>query len=340
MKRFAIASPRQRLIAAVVAIGVVVLGATAFGVAQRRGAGPSSAGATPTPSPAPTPSPPILPPGPHVLVIMEENSIYDEIVGSTIAPYINSLATRYASATQWYGLKHGSVANYIGATSGQIPPTTQITNQCTPGQGGDLPCTTSAPNIVDQLEAKGKTWKAYQEDMPSPCFQAYSSGKYVARHNPFIYYSQIRDNPARCNRIVPFTQLATDLAANALPSFAWVTPNLCNDMHNACPGGRIENGDAWLEQHLPSVLASAWFHQGGVVVITWDEAEDVDTSGCCGGAIGGHIPTLVLSNDTSGFKWDEPGDHFGLLRGLEELFGLPFLGEAANKAHGDLGAVM
>jgi hypothetical protein len=334
------ATRRQRLIVAVVAIGLVVLGGTAFGVAEMRGGGSSSAGGTPTPSPAPTPSPPVGPPGPHVLVIMEENSSYEEIVGSPLTPYINSLANKYALATQWYALKHGSVANYIATTSGQLPPTTQITNQCTPGQGGDLPCTTSAPSIVDQLEARGLTWKAYQEDMPTPCFREYSSGKYVARHNPFIYYSQIRDNPVRCNRIVPFTQLAKDLIANALPSFAWITPNLCNDMHNACPGGRIENGDRWLQQQLPYILGSGWFRDGGVVVITWDESEDVDTSGCCGGVIGGHIPTLVLSHDTSGFKWDQPGDLYGILRGLEELFNLPFLGAAANKVHGDLGAVM
>jgi hypothetical protein len=364
VRRFALVMRRNRLIAAAAAIGVVVVGGTAIAIAEGRGSGPSQASATQAStasdstasSPLPTPTPPtpagasatpaastpgsvqpVGTAGPHVLVIVEENTSYEEVIGSPSARYITALAQQYASATQWYAVTHGSIQNYIAATSGQIPPTTQITNECTPGNGA---CSTSAPTLVDQLEAKGLTWKAYQEDMPTPCFKAYSSGHYVARHNPFIYYSQIRDNPARCNRIVPFTQFAADLAANALPSFAWVTPNLCNDMHNACPGGRIENADRWLEQRLPPVLGSGWFQQGGVIVITWDEGNVDDTSGCCGGGVGGHVPTLVLGNQTTGFEWSQPGDHYGLLRGLEEVFGLPFLGAAASKVHGDLSAVM
>ncbi|HEY6378514.1 MAG TPA: alkaline phosphatase family protein [Candidatus Dormibacteraeota bacterium] len=344
MRRLGLSTRRRRLVAVV--IGVVVVCGTAVGVALGRGGGPSQASATPTPVPgatsspsrAATPSPTgASPAGPHVLVIMEENSSYEEIIGSPSAPYINSLARRYASATQWYSLKHGSIQNYLAATSGQIPPTAVINNECTPGQGL---CTTSAPNLADQLEARGLTWKSYQEDMPVPCFRAYSAAHYVARHNPFIYYSQIRDNPVRCNRIVPFTQFAADLAANAVPNFAWVTPNLCNDMHNACPGGRVENGDTWLAQQLGPILASAWFQQGGEVVITWDESEDIDASGCCAGARGGHIATLVLSGRSTGVTWSHPGDHFGLLRGLEGVFGVPFIGAAAARIHGDLGALL
>ena len=87
-------------------------------------------------------------------------------------------------------------------------------------------------NLADQIEAGGRSWKGYMEDMPSPCFVG-NSGNYVQKHNPFIYYNDIRTNTARCQQsVVPYTRLDADLQNNTLPDFAWITPNLCNDAHD------------------------------------------------------------------------------------------------------------
>ena len=128
---------------------------------------------------------------------MIENAEYPEVIGSPSAPYINSLAGRYGLATQSYAVTHPSLPNYLALTSGS---THGIDSDCTS-------CSVSAPNIVDQLEAAGLTWKAYMEDLPHPCFLGASAGGYAKKHDPFAYYVDIASDRARCERIVPFSAL-------------------------------------------------------------------------------------------------------------------------------------
>jgi phospholipase C len=180
----------------------------------------------------------------------------------------------------------------------------------------------NATNLVDQLEASGKSWRAYMESMPRPCFVG-SAAPYAQKHNPFIYYDNVRNDPARCNNIVPFEQFSTDMANNALPDFVWITPNLCNDMHD-CP---IQTGDAWLKTWVPQILASPAWQDHGALFITFDEG--TSGAGCCTYAAGGKVDMLVISPlGKPGFVSATPYDHYSLLRTIEEAWGMPPLRKA------------
>jgi len=249
----------------------------------------------------------------HIFVIVMENKDYRSIVGSDQAPYMTGLAQQYGVASNFYGIRHPSLPNYLALTGGD---TFGVTSDC-------IDCFVSAPNLVDQLEASGKSWKAYMEDMPSPCFVGDAAPLYKQKHNPFIYYDTVRTNPARCNKIVPFTQFAADAQANTLPDFVWITPNMCNDMHD-CP---VSSGDTWLKTWLPTILQSPAWKDNGALFVTFDEG--TGTAGCCENAAGGRIATLVISPlGRTGFTSDVAYTHYSLLRTIEAAWKLPLLGHA------------
>ena len=236
-----------------------------------------------------------------------ENNEYRSIVGNRDAPYINSLARHYGLATQYYAISHPSLPNYLALTSGS---TFGITEDCTR-------CFVEATNIADQVEASGRTWRAYMESMPSPCFIG-DANTYVQKHNPFLYYNDIRTNPARCRaNVVPFTQFGTDLLGGPVANYVWITPNLCNDMHDCS----ISTGDRWLSQVVPTILNSSAFQDRGALFITWDEGSS--NGGCCTIASGGRIATIVISPlAKSGFQSSVAETHYSLLRTIESAWGL------------------
>lgn len=249
----------------------------------------------------------------HIFVIVLENKEYTRVIGSDQAPYLSALARQYGVASNFYGIRHPSLPNYLALLGGD---TFGITSDCTD-------CFVDRPNLVDQLETAGKSWKGYMEDMPSPCFVGDAKPLYQQKHNPFIYFDDIRTNAARCNKIVPFTQFATDLKRNGVPDFVWVTPNMCNDMHN-CP---IATGDTWLKTWVPQILASPAWQDHGALFITFDEGDG--SASCCGNAAGGRIATLVISPlGQPGFSSDVPYTHYSLLRTIETAWHLPLLGQA------------
>ena len=142
--------------------------------------------------------------------------------------------------------------------------------------------------------------------------------------------SSITGNPGQCARVVPHGQLASDLAAGTAPPFLFVTPNLCDDGHDCS----TKTADAWLKGEMQLVMGSSWYRQNGSVVITWDEGASDNT--CCGGAAaGGQIATIVVTA-AGPRRLDSPGDHYGMLRALEEAYGVRLLGAAGNGANGDL----
>ena len=248
------------------------------------------------------------------MVIVEENHSYEEVIGNAAMPYLNSLASTYGLATNYSGVSHPSEPNYLAMISGSI---WNNPADLTPQQG-----TYPGPTFVDQLAAAGIGWKAYMEGMPTACDLTDTfTGDYDVNHNPFMYFSGIRNTPSQCNRVVPFTQFATDLNTGSPPPFMFVSPNLINDMHT----GSFQQGDAWLQQQIPLVLASSWYREGGIVIVTFDE-----------GASTQHIATIVISASNHGVQLSAAMNHYGMLRGLEETYGLPLLGAAANASNGDL----
>ncbi|HVH64598.1 MAG TPA: alkaline phosphatase family protein [Candidatus Acidoferrum sp.] len=295
--------------------------ATPIGTAAAAAAAPAAttaaaAGSHPAPPPPAPPAPPAagVPAFSHIFVIVMENTEYGGVIGSGAAPYINSLANTYGLATNYYGASHPSLPNYLALTAGS---TFGIASDCTT-------CFVNATNIADQVEASGRSWKAYMEDMPSPCFTGPWSGNYAMKHDPFMYYDDIRNNPARCAaHVVPFTQFWGDMSSGYVPNFVWITPNMCNDMHDCA----VATGDAWLRNVVPTITASAAFRNGGVLFITWDEGST--SAGCCGDSWGGHIATLVISpRSINGFRSGVAENHYSLLRTIEDGFRLGHLNAA------------
>jgi hypothetical protein len=257
----------------------------------------------------------------HVFIIVMENEEASNIIGNPAVPYLNELAAQYARATNFYSVGHPSLPNYLALTGGD---TFGITSDC-------LDCFVSADNIVNQLEAAGRSWTAYMEAMPpQPCFVG-DAKLYAQRHNPFIYYDNVRSVPARCDKIVPFDQFATDLAANTLPDYSWISPNLCHDMHDCS----IRAGDTWLQQWVPQILASPAWQDNGVLFITFDEGTTHE--GCGLAVTGGQIDTLVISPLVQpGFTSDVAYSHYSILHTIEAAWGLPLLGSTGDVCTGPM----
>jgi hypothetical protein len=261
--------------------------------------------------PSPVARAPSGPPA-HIAVIVMENEEYGGIIGSPSAPYINSLADRYALATGMYAISHPSLPNYLALTGGS---TFGIDSDCTD-------CTVGATSIVDELERAHLSWGAYMEDLPRPCFTGGSASEYAKKHDPFAYYTRITTSAARCANIVPLTRLYTDERDATLPRFIWLTPNLCHDMHDCS----VSTGDRFLSTLLPGLLRS--LGRGGLLFLTWDEGSS--DSGCCRLASGGHIVTIVAGPGArAGGRRAKPTDHYSVLQTIEDLLGLERLRGAA-----------
>ena len=278
-----------------------------------------TAAATPRPTSTPTATPTPSPPSgtPHVLVVMEENKGYAATLGSCFAdPYLCSLASTYASYTNWHGVGHPSLPNYLAFDSGSTQGCT--TDGCATGL--------TATDLGGQLNAAHIPWTAYMESMPSACYSGGSSGAYARKHNPFVYFTDTASSCAAHDVPYPGSSgLVSALDGSSAPSFVFITPNLVNDMHD----GTVQQGDAWLQANLAPVLSSSWFTNfNSTVIVTMDE-------GNSGGA--NQVPTVVISNTARGQgQVATSGNHYGTLRAIEEAFGLAVLGGAASSANGDL----
>jgi hypothetical protein len=330
------------------------------------------------PSPARAAAPPIR----HVFVIVLENEDAATTFAPTSpAPYLaQTLRAQGAFVPGYYGIGHNSLANYIALVSGQAPNVVtqadcQVFTDVLPGlpaadgqvigQGCVYPA--AVKTVADQLEAKGLTWKGYMEDMgddpardhgttcahpaigaPDTTQQASATDQYATRHNPFVYFHSIIDRPACAARDVPLTALSGDLAeAATTPNLSFITPDLCNDGHDATcadggPGG-LPAADAFLRTWVPRITGSPAFRRDGLLLITFDEAGS-DGSACCGeqpgpntpapggqsgGPGGGRTGAVLLSRfirpgTTSTYDYN----HYSALRSIEDTFGLAHLGYA------------
>jgi phosphatidylinositol-3-phosphatase len=256
----------------------------------------------------------------HVVWIWEENHSYSQIIGAAKDPYFNSLATTYGSASNAWGITHPSVPNYLGATSG-LPLASLPKIDCTN-------CRQTGPDIFSQ----GESWRSYEESMPTPCDRTASTdGLYQPKHNPPLYYMDVGSAACTANDL-PFTALASDLAHHTLPAFAFIAPNMIDDMHT----GTNLDGQAWLQAHLPALLTSSEFTSGSMVIfIMWDEGNKIGevfgtncttttTNQSC------HVPLLVLSAYTHHINFATKVTHYSVLKATEDLLGLPELGQAAS----------
>lgn len=213
----------------------------------------------------------------HVAVVVLENHSYSDVIGNSAMPYLNSLAQQYGSARQYYANAHPSIPNYFMLTTGK---TETIDDNFTG--------TVSDDNAARELTKAGKSWKCYAESLPGPGYIGADVYPYVRRHNPFTYFSDFQSNsPAASASLVPFSQFATDLANNTLPQYSFIVPNVMDDAHD----GTLAQADAWLQQNIGPLVTSSAFQSSGLLIITFDEGDQSDTTNG-----GGQVATVIVSS--------------------------------------------
>jgi hypothetical protein len=333
----------------------------------------------------------------HIFLIMMENHATEQIFGNTAdAPYINDLIKQpgVVHATQYFGVTHPSLPNYLALFSGS---TQGIFDDCKAGAavtckpeefvpGGDDATSgqlmteaeekqaASAAHLfkgktlVDQLEAKGHSWTAYMEAMPADnkmleYAPVGADGKVIAKlyaqkHNPFLYFADIANNPQRVAKIVPYDGFAQDLAGNKVADFVWISPHQCHDMHGVSPGsakavqmpdcgypdsgldhGAIKLGDAWLHDAVGAITGSAAWKEGSVLLIVWDEDDYGGFAGTAGSPVGRNHTTLggsraplivVTQGQAPAKKIDLPINHYNLLAAIEAEWNLGCLAHSCE----------
>jgi acid phosphatase len=235
------------------------------------------------------------------VIAVFENKGYDQIIGSSQAPYLNRVAGQGALFTDSHAVTHPSQPNYIALFSGS---TQGITNDSCPH---DLPTTA---NLGSQLAGAGLSFVGYSEELPWPGYRGCSNGtSYARKHAPWVDFTAV---PASANRSL--SDLPTDF--RRLPTVSFVVPNLCNDMHD-CP---VSTGDSWAAAHLDGYLRWAQSNRG-LLIVTFDEND---------GSPGNRILTMVAGAGVRTGLRSESINHYTVLRTIENLFGLAPLGEAAR----------
>jgi phosphatidylinositol-3-phosphatase len=251
---------------------------------------------------------------PHVVIVLEENHSYSQVIGSTSMPYLNSLANKYGLATNYYANGHPSIDNYFMLTVGQ----TITYNDAFTG-------TVSVSNIVRQLLLAGKTWKVYAEGLPSVGYIGGDTGYYVKHHNPFAYITDVANSSVERLNIVPFTYFQTDLTDNTLPNYSFIVPNILDDAHS----GSLSAADTWLKSMATALLSNSEFKAGGVLIVVFDESVTTDTAHG-----GGHIAMVVAGPNALHTQFTGLVQHQSLLKLTCDLLGLSNCpGKAATAPH-------
>jgi phospholipase C len=306
-----------------VAAAIIVAAAVLSGCASAVAGLPSPVAAAPGLSRAPVKAP--ARPA-HLIVVIEENHAFEQVIGSGKAPFLNRLAAHGALLTDYHAITHPSLPNYVALLSGR---TGRIRSDCTG-------CTIPGRTLVDELEARHISWAAYLQGLPRPCSAVARSGAYTEAVDPFMHAARVRDHPSRCDRVVPFRRFRADLAAGRLPTVVFVMPDLRHEMHS----GSVRVADAWLRRLVGELRASPVWRQDSRLVVTFDESDRTDVRSCCAGlGRGGRIPTIVAGPPIPHGVDPTPYTHYSLLRSIEAAFGLPLLGHAGGPAARTIPAV-
>jgi phosphatidylinositol-3-phosphatase len=247
----------------------------------------------------------------HIFVIMLENHSQSSVIDDSNAPYLTSLAHTYGMASNYFGVTHPSMPNYIATIAGD--------NFGIQDDNDQNIVNLDRTNLVDQLEAHHVSWDAYMEDLPAnkldrfgPTVGTTQVQLYAKKHNPFVLFDDVNSNPARMSHVRDYTELGSDLNSRQAPQFVWITPNQCNDMHGGvtvavpghpetpCPFGSTKDdandaalkakADTFVHGAVTTIMDSrAWTKHSAIVIVTdendftgneetggWESAD-----GCC-----------------------------------------------------------
>lgn len=239
-----------------------------------------------------------LPRPDHIVIVVEENKSFAQIIGNPAAPYINELAGRGALFTQSYGVTHPSQPNYLALFSGTTRGITS--NAC--------PLELKGPNLASVLMEKGLGFASYSESMPEPGYEGCIYGAYMRKHNPAANWKEL----AASN--LPFSAFPQDYSK--LPAVALVVPDQRNDMHD----GSVAQGDAWLARNIEPYARWAMAHNS-LLIVTWDEDD---------GSAGNRVATLFVGPMVKPGRSTQRINHYNVLRTIEEMLGLSYAGESAQ----------
>ncbi len=238
----------------------------------------------------------------YVQLVIFENESHHDIIGNPNAPYMNRLASRWANMTHSYAVAHPSQPNYLALFSGSTQGVTS----------DGCPVSLASPSLGSELLEAGITFRGYAETMPRNGFvgchahpdHLRSGWLYARKHVPWPNFTTV----PRSDSWVYRTPLVAPPAR-----FIWITPNMCNDMHDCS----IATGDKWASKNLPNLIAWDAAHDG-VLILTFDEND---------GSPGNQIPTILAGNVNPG-SYAQRIDHYSVLRTIEDVFRVKPLGEA------------
>jgi acid phosphatase len=239
----------------------------------------------------------------HVVIVVEENKDPDDVIGNKSAPYINTLATNGAYMTRSFAEAHPSEPNYMALFAGQTFDL--IWDFCPVNEG-------NRPNLGSELLAAGRTFTGFAEDLPSVGSTVCRSGKYERVHAPWVNFSNVPGSDS-----VPFSAFPAPSNYGSLPTLSFVIPNLDHDMHD----GTVAQGDNWLQQNLSSYAEWAKANNS-LLIVLWDESNDY--------LFPNRIPVIFSGANVKTGTYDEKIDLYNLLSTLEQMYGLPKTGHAAN----------
>lgn len=240
-----------------------------------------------------------LPRPDHIVIVMEENRSYSQIIGNPDAPYINALAKRGALFTQSYGVTHPSQPNYLALFAGSTQGVSS--NEC--------PLKLSGENLASTLIQRKLSFTTYAESMPEAGYQGCSHGAYKRKHNPAANWPELSAYS------LPYSRFPQDYAQ--LPTVALVVPDQLGDMHD----GSIAEGDRWLAQEIEPYARWALTHNS-LLIVTWDEDD---------GSGDNRVATIMLGAMVKPGQSSQRINHYTLLRTLSQMYGLPVLGESRQE---------
>ena len=251
---------------------------------------------------------PHLPRPDHIVMVIEENRSYSQMIDSRDAPYINSLAVKGAVFTQSFGVTHPSQPNYLALFSGSTQGITD--NSC--------PHAFSTPNLGHALMAAGLTFAGYSEDLPSVGSLICSAGLYARKHNPWVNWQDSVTNGLPPTANLPMTSFPIDYTK--LPTVSVIVPNQANDMHHGQDPDAMKTGDRWLQEHLDAYVQWAQQHNS-LLIVTWDEDNKNERN---------RIVTLFVGPMVQAGRYDQRITHNNVLRTIENLYGLSHAGASAD----------
>ncbi len=319
-------------------------------------------------APGPLATPAAVPRFRHVFVIMMENHSPAALLApSAPDPYIRHLITTEGYDSDYFGVTHPSLPNYVAALSGR----TEGSHSDNPTQRFDI------PNLAIQLDHAHIAWQAAMQSLPYPGYTGNwypdpiphappttmpATALYAKKHDPFLLFPAVAR--ADAGKIVPLATLGRELASGSVPPFVWITPNLCDDMHGqpnlrgaTCPSANgsalIADGNAFLATWIPRIMGSAAWGPGSVIFVTWDEGSgpagpspsSIHTYKAAGPAAppilagapwlgvlgGGQAPLIVIAPRARPITVHLWADHYSLLKTIEASWHLPYLGHAASR---------